>query len=222
MRTTVNSRNLELTEDLRAQIDRKLHRLERITHPEADATVELIVHASRAAETSHVAEVSLVNNGTVIRSVGTGPSMSAALDSLVDRLERQVVRARERPRSVRDRAEEGLQGERSAPPETLESEPEGEESGGPQVVEIKRYDMTPMFEEDAILRMDELGHAFFVFLNAETDRIGVVYRRRDGAYGMIDPVVEPSGGPAEGLGADQSASVGRASRATTVTINKTK
>jgi ribosome hibernation promoting factor len=195
MRTTVNSRNLELTDALREQIDRKLHRLERITHPEADATVELIVHASRAAETSHVAEVSLVNNGTVIRSVGTGPSMTAALDNLVDRLERQVVRARERPRSVRDRAEGELQ-DRSAPEHTPSAvgEAETEESGGvPRVVEIKRYDMTPMFEEDAIVRMDELGHAFFVFLNAETDRIGVVYRRGDGGYGMIDPVVERSG-----------------------------
>jgi putative sigma-54 modulation protein len=193
MRTTVNSRNLELTEALRAQIDRKLQRLERITHPDADATVELIVHASRAAETSHVAEVSLVNNGTVIRSVGTGSSMTAALDNLVDRLERQVVRARERPRSVRDRAE-GLQ-DRSGPEETRSAagEADTEESGVPRVVEIKRYDMTPMFEEDAIVRMDELGHAFFVFLNAETDRIGVVYRRGDGAYGMIDPVVERSG-----------------------------
>jgi putative sigma-54 modulation protein len=194
MRTTVNSRNLELTDALRAQIDRKLHRLERITHPDADATVELIVHASRAAETSHVAEVSLMNNGAVIRSVGTGPTMTAALDNLVDRLERQVVRARERPRSVRDRAEGELQ-DRSGPEETPSAagEAETEESGVPRVVEIKRYDMTPMFEEDAILRMDELGHAFFVFLNAETDRIGVVYRRGDGSYGMIDPVVERSG-----------------------------
>jgi len=192
MRTTVNSRNFELTDSLRGQIDRKLQRLERITHPDADATVELIVHASRAAETSHVAEVSLVNNGTVIRSVGAGPSMTAALDNLVDRLERQVVRARERPRSVRDRAEE-IEDQRSASVETADGEPEGEESGIPRVVEIKRYDMTPMFEEDAILRMDELGHAFFVFLNAETDRIGVVYRRGDGSYGMIDPVVARSG-----------------------------
>jgi putative sigma-54 modulation protein len=190
MRTTVNSRNLALTDALRRQIDRKLRRLERITHPDADATVELIVHASRATETSHVAEVSLLNNGTVIRSVGAGASMAAALDNLVDRLERQVVRARERPRSVRDRAEEGLQG-RAAPAETVGAEPE--ERLSPEVVEIKRYDMTPMFEEDAIVRMEELGHAFFVFLNAETDRIGVVYRRGDGAYGMIDPVVGRTG-----------------------------
>lgn len=193
MRTTVNSRNLALTDELRRHIDRKLRRLERITHADADATVELMVHASRAAETSHVAEVSLVNNGTVIRSVGAGSTMSAAIDSLVDRLERQVVRSRERPRSVRDRAEEGLQG-RSLPQEPREAaEPEPRASRGPEVVEIKRYDMTPMFEEDAIVRMEELGHAFFVFLNAETDRIGVVYRRGDGAYGMIDPVVARSG-----------------------------
>ena len=189
MRTTVNSRNLELTDALRGQIDRKLRRLERITHPDADATIELFVHASRAAETSHVAEVSLVNNGSVIRSVGAGATMSAALDNLVDRLERQVVRARERPRSVRDRAEE-LQSRGVAVEESM---PAAETTARPEVVEIKRYDMTPMFEEDAIVRMDELGHAFFVFLNAETDRIGVVYRRGDGAYGMIDPVVERSG-----------------------------
>ena len=193
MRTTVNSRNLELTDALRSQIDRKLHRIERITHPEADATVELIVHASRAAETSHVAEVSLVNNGTVIRSVGAGSTMQAAIDNLMDRLERQVVRSRERPRSVRDRAEEGLQDRSAAEGASGEDELEPEAARAPEVVEIKRYDMTPMFEEDAIVRMEELGHAFFVFLNAETDRIGVVYRRGDGGYGMIDPVVARSG-----------------------------
>ena len=73
MRTTVKARNVELTGRLRSQIDRKLHRLERVAHPDADATVELIVNASRASETSHVAEVSLVNNGTVLRSVAAGP-----------------------------------------------------------------------------------------------------------------------------------------------------
>jgi putative sigma-54 modulation protein len=190
MRTTVNSRNLELTDALRRRIDRKLKRLDRITHPDADATLELMVHATRAPETSHVAEMSLVNHGTVIRSVGAGSTMQAAIDNLVDRLERQVVRSRERPRSVRDRAEGSLP-DRSSSEDAAEVEPEAER--GPEVVEIKRYDMTPMFEEDAIVRMEELGHAFFVFLNAETDRIGVVYRRGDGAYGMIDPVVTRSG-----------------------------
>ena len=61
--------------------------------------------------------------------------------------------------------------------------------GIPSVVRIKRFDMEPMFEEDAIARMEELDHAFFVFLNAESDRICVLYARRDGTYGLIEPVV---------------------------------
>jgi putative sigma-54 modulation protein len=59
----------------------------------------------------------------------------------------------------------------------------------PSVVRIKRFDMVPMFEEDAITRMEELGHAFFVFLNAENERICIVYKRTDGTYGLIEPVV---------------------------------
>lgn len=189
MRTTVKARNFELTDRLRGQIERKLRRLERVAHPDADATVELIVNASRASETSHVAEVSLVNNGTVLRSVAAGPSLIAALDILLDRLERQAVRARERPRSVRDRQEEEEQARATSDLAVAGTVLDEEAPRGPSVVKIKRFDMTPMFEEDAIVRMDELGHAFFVFLNAETERIGVVYRRGDGNYGLIDPAV---------------------------------
>lgn len=189
MRTTVKARNFELTDRLRGQIERKLHRLERVAHPDADATVELIVNASRASETSHVAEVSLVNNGTVLRSVAAGPSLIAALDILLDRLERQAVRARERPRSVRDRQEEEQQARATSDLPVGDTVLDEEAPRGPSVVKIKRFDMTPMFEEDAIIRMEELRHAFFVFLNAETERIGVVYRRGDASYGLIDPVV---------------------------------
>jgi putative sigma-54 modulation protein len=64
----------------------------------------------------------------------------------------------------------------------------------PSVVKIKRFDMQPMFEEDAIAQMEELGHAFFVFLSAETEEIAVVYRRSDGSYGLIEPVLRRPGG----------------------------
>ena len=57
------------------------------------------------------------------------------------------------------------------------------------MVKIKRFDMQPTFEEDAISQMEELGHAFFVFLNAESDQVAVLYRRRDGSYGLIEPVI---------------------------------
>ncbi len=190
MRTTLKARNLELSDRLRTEIDRKLQRLNRVAHEDAEATVELIANASHANDSSHVAEVTLVTNGSVVRSVSAGPNPIAAIDALLDKLERQIVRAKERPRRTHlraaDEAREILvrEGEGSVATDQ-ETEPEQV----PSVVRIKRFDMVPMFEEDAIARMEELGHAFFVFLNAESERICVLYRRRDGTYGLIEPVV---------------------------------
>jgi putative sigma-54 modulation protein len=188
VKTTVKARNLELTDRLRAQIDRKLQRLDRVAHPDAEATVELIAHASHSSDASNVAEVTLITNGSVVRSVSSGPTPMAAIDSLLDKLERQVVRGKTRPRRVRERDYDETQG-------VLVREAQGsvalddETAPAPSVVRIKRFDMVPMFEEDAIARMAELGHAFFVFLNAENERICVVYQRSDGTYGLIEPVV---------------------------------
>jgi putative sigma-54 modulation protein len=193
VKTTVKARNLELSERLRNQITRKLRRLDRVAHPDAEATVELISHASHASAASHVAEVTLHTNGSVVRSVSAGPTLIAAIDTLLDKLERQVVRSKTRQRSVRERDHDEAtavlareaEGSLATEGEMVAREAESE----PAVVRIKRFDMVPMFEEDAIAQMSELGHAFFVFLNAETDRISVLYARRDGTYGLIEPVV---------------------------------
>jgi putative sigma-54 modulation protein len=206
VKTNVKARNIELTDRLRADIERKLRRLSRVTHPDAVATVELTGNASRAADGSHVAEVMLENNGNVIRSTGTGPNPVAALDRLLDKLERQVVRAKEKPRDSRLR-------DSDVPQQILAREGEGtteplgatgpgvskaatpakgeanDEESAPSIVKVKRFDMVPMFDEDAITRMEELGHQFFIFLNAETDTVSVLYRRRDGNYGLIEPSV---------------------------------
>lgn len=190
MKTTVKARNLDLTERLRTQIDRKLRRLDRIAHPDAEATVELIAHASRSSAESHVAEVTLISNGSVVRSVSAGATPIAAIDTLLDKLERQVIRSKTKPRRLHlrdaDETQEVLAREATR---SVASDEEVEPRQVPSVVRIKRFDMEPMFEEDAIARMQELGHAFFVFLNAENQRICVVYARRDGTFGLIEPVV---------------------------------
>jgi putative sigma-54 modulation protein len=207
VKTNVKARNIELTDRLRADIERKLRRLNRVTHQDAVVTVELTGNASRAADGSHVAEVMLENNGNVIRSTGTGPNPVAALDRLLDKLERQVVRAKEKPRDSRLRDSDvpqqilAREGEGTTEPlaatgsgvgqgtaTAAASGTEAEESS-PSIVKVKRFDMVPMFDEDAITRMEELGHQFFVFLNAETDTVSVLYRRRDGDYGLIEPSV---------------------------------
>ena len=189
MKTNLTARNLELSDRLRGQIEKKLRRLDRITHDLAEADVELIANASRANDVSQVAEVTLRNNGEVLRSKASGATPIAALDIVLDKLERQVVRTKERPRSVRERhhdeATEALSREAV---KSVDGEPAA--SGGPSVVKQKRFDMLPMFEEDAIARMEELGHAFFVYLDAETEQVAVLYRRADGNYGLIQPVLD--------------------------------
>ena len=196
MKTNLTARNLELSDQLRSQIERKLHRLDRITHAGAEADVELIAKASHAADSAQVAEITLRNNGDVLRSTGAGATPIAALDSVLDKLERQVVRSKERPRRVRERHSDEIESvlHREALG-TVEPEADNQPAeGGPSVVKTKRFDMLPMFEEDAIVEMEELGHAFFVFLDAETEEVAVLYRRADGNYGIIQPVLDHAGG----------------------------
>jgi putative sigma-54 modulation protein len=187
VKTNLTARNLELTQTLRTEIERKLTRLDRIAHEDAEANVELIANASHASESAHVAEVTLVANGHVLRSSASGPTPIAALDTVLDRLERQAVRAKERPRSVRDRHSDEVATLMEA--EAVKTIAPDEQEQRPSVVKLKRFDMQPMFEEDAIAQMEELGHDFFVFLNAETDAVAILYRRRDRSYGLIEPVI---------------------------------
>lgn len=192
MKTSVKARNLALDKRLRATIERKLRRLDRIAHPDAEAKVEIFAKASHDADASHVAEVTLVSGADVVRSASSGATPVAAIDTVLDKLERQVVRAKTKPRRVRERAadetvavlaREGIGTVEGTDPERR----------APQVTRIKRFDMQPVFEEDAIARMEELGHAFFLFLNAENERLCVLYRRANGSYGLIEPVVVTPG-----------------------------
>jgi putative sigma-54 modulation protein len=193
VKTSVMARNLELTDRLRDEIDHKLRRLDRTTHDDAEARVELIANASHATNSANVAEVTLQNNGTVLHSRAAAATPIAALDIVLDKLERQIVRTKERPRSVRERAsDEAASVLRREAAGTVEEDSPAERSA-PSVVKVKRFDMAPMFEEDAIAQMEELGHAFFVFLDAETDDVSVVYRRANGTYGVIQPVIRRGG-----------------------------
>jgi putative sigma-54 modulation protein len=179
VKTTLHARHGDLDARLRARIERKLQRLDRIADTPAHATVELTAQASRAADAAHAAAITLVSRGATMRSSATAATPMAAVDAVLDKLERQVVRARERVRESR----------RLPAARRVAAAPAAGGMDERPVVEITRVDMVPMFSEDAMARMDELGHAFFVVLNAETKRVNVVYRRADGGHGLIDPVV---------------------------------
>jgi putative sigma-54 modulation protein len=106
--------------------------------------------------------------------------MKASIDQLVNKLERQVKRYREKRRvAPRRHARDGGLAAESAPVEVEEDET--------TIVKTKQFPVTPMSPEEAVLQLELIGHDFFVFRNAETDTINVVYRRRDGDYGLIEP-----------------------------------
>jgi ribosome hibernation promoting factor len=182
VRTIVKGKNAEVPERVRDYAERKLKRIERLLDDRTDATIELWSEQHRSAADSHFAEVTLVIGGHILRSRATGSSYQAALDDVVDKVERQAVDHKEKPR-LRARPEEEKQ--------ILRRLADGSE-GPPRerrIVKVKRFAIEPMFEEDALARMEELGHLFFVFVSAETERVAILYRRDDGDYGLIEPVV---------------------------------
>lgn len=180
MRTIVKGKNVEIPDRVRDYAERKLGRLERILDDRTDAIVEFSNETHRSAADAHIAEVTLVIDGQVLRSHAVGISYQAALDVVVDKVERLAVEHKSKPR-VRSRPEE----EKSL----LRKLADGTADPGRErrVVKTKRFAIEPMFEEDAIAAMTELGHRFYVFVNAETEKIAILYTRDDGDYGLIEP-----------------------------------
>jgi putative sigma-54 modulation protein len=170
VRTIVKGKNIEVPDRVRSYAERKLRRLDRILDDRSDAIVELSNEQHRSAADAHIAEVTLVVNGRTLRSHAAGASYQAALDY------------KEKPR-LRARPDEEKEILRQIADGTAEPTTER------RVVKTKRFAIEPMFEEDAIAAMEELGHAFFVFVDAETERPAVLYRRKDGAYGLIQPII---------------------------------
>jgi putative sigma-54 modulation protein len=186
VRTTIRGKNLTVSDKDRAYIERKMQRLERMLDDRSEADVELRLEGNPKIADSHIVDVTISMTGQTIHSMAAAATFRVAADEVIDKVERRTVEARQRPRDRRRHAQERYIGA-SQMEATRESPEDGDEES--QVVKIKRFDIEPMFEEDAITRMEELGHAFFIFVNAENERIAVLYRRRDGRYGLIEPSI---------------------------------
>jgi putative sigma-54 modulation protein len=182
VRTTVRGKNLDVPEPVRRYAIRKLGRLDRMLDERSEAVVELAVERHRSAARSHIVDVSLVIDGRLIRGRASAATHEAGIDEVVDKLERRAVDHREKPR-LRARPIEEKEILRRIADGTAEPSRER------QVVKTKRFAIEPMFEEDALAAMDELGHSFFLFVNAETERLNVLYRRTGGDLGLIEPII---------------------------------
>ena len=179
MRLQVKGKNVEVSEAIRDYAEEKLGRLERHLADPAQVELELAVEKNPSIADNQVAEVTVWTKGPVLRAKEASADMRASIDLLVDKLERQVTRYREKRRGPRHRGN-GQMPEPSVP-FSLDDE------NGPLIVKTKQFALRPMSAEEAVLELELVGHDFFLFRHVETAGINVVYRRRDGGYGLIEP-----------------------------------
>jgi len=197
VRTIVKGKNIDVPDHIRRYAERKLARLERILDDRSDALVELSIEQHRSAAVSHIVEVTLVIDGRTLRTHAAAETHRAGVDEVVDKLERRAVDHLEKPR-IRSRPDEEKQLLRQIADGTSERVAER------LIVKSKRFAIEPMFEEDALTRMEELGHQFFVYVDAQSERVQILYRRQDGNFGMIEPVIGGEYTKGRGRGTERS------------------
>jgi putative sigma-54 modulation protein len=175
MRLQVKGKNLEVPPAIKEYAEAKLSKLDRHLHETAQVELELSMERNPSIAEAHVAEATVWTKGPVVRAREASSDMKASIDLLVGKLERQVKRAREKRRRRLTRA--------PAPPAATGVSADDE----PQLVRTKQFALKPMSPEEAVLQLELVGHDFFVFKNGESGEVNVVYRRRAGNYGLIEP-----------------------------------
>jgi putative sigma-54 modulation protein len=175
LRLQVKGKNVEVTDSIREYAQEKLGKLERQLADPTRVELELAVERNPSISANHVAEATIWTKGPVLRAREASADHKASIDQLVDKLERQVKRYRDKRRRYRGTA--------NAPIPDYAVPVEAE----PRIVKSKRFPVKPMSADEAVLQLELVGHDFFVFQNAETMEVNVVYRRRDGSYGLIEP-----------------------------------
>ncbi|MGM9624179.1 MAG: ribosome hibernation-promoting factor, HPF/YfiA family [Eubacteriales bacterium] len=176
MKTTVNGRSVTITEDQKLLFDKKMARFDRIFGDDAESIAVL-----RKAGRNITVEVTISSGGMLYRSEVEDEAWQTALDRCIEHIERQIRKNKTRlAKRLRDNTfrDPGYPAQTPAPAEEEEEE-------GAFVVHTKSFPIKPMSVEEAILQMNLLGHAFFVYRDAETEEMNVVYKRNDGDYGRI-------------------------------------
>ncbi len=177
MQINIRGRNMEITPALQEYAEKRLSKLEKFLNPEADVQATLSV-----VKENHIVDVIISIGGLLLRGEEATQDMYASIDLVVDKLERQMHKYKTKiNRKLRQKGLKELN-EKYINMTLARDEEE------PRVVKTKRFVMKPMPLEEAVLQLNLLGHDFFVFTNAETEEINVLYKRKDGNYGLIEPM----------------------------------
>lgn len=175
MNFIISGKNIEITQGLKDNIERKLGKLERYFTPDTEIIVTLSVEKERQK-----IEVTIPVKGDIIRSEQESTDMYVSIDLVEEVIERQL-------RKYKNKLVAKHQAGSNFNQTFVESEDEAADNEEIRIVRTKRFGIKPMFPEDACMQMDLLGHNFYVFSNAETEEVNVVYKRKDGSFGLIEP-----------------------------------
>lgn len=179
MNVSVSGKNVQVTPALREHAERRISKVQKYFDDGRPLRADVVLSTERE---HHIAEVTIQVGSLLVRGVAKTDDMYVSIDSAVDRIARQVRKYKTRINRKLQDATRAAQA--AAEPAVEERDAEAEE---PRVVRVKRFAFKPMTVDEAILQMELLGHDFFVFTDAETDEVNVLYRRRDGNYGLIEP-----------------------------------
>lgn len=180
MRLQVKGRNVEVSDSIRRYAEEKLGKLERQLADPTQVELELRVENNPSISEDHIAEATIWTKGPTLRARESSTAFEASIDQLVEKLERQVKRYREK-RSRRGTGRRAANGNQPTEPQFSAEQLEQ------MVVKSKQFDLQPLTPDEAALQLELVGHDFFVFTNVDTGRTNVVYRRRAGDYGLIEP-----------------------------------
>lgn len=173
MKMIISGKNIDVTPGLRSAVEAKLGKLERYFTADTEIYVTLSVEKDRQK-----IEVTIPMKGNIIRSEQTSSDMYVSIDLVEEVIERQLRKYKEK---IMAKQQDGGNFKK----EFLEKESEPLDEV--RIIRTKRFDMKPMYPEDACIQMELLGHNFFVFCNAENEEVNVVYKRKGNTYGLIEP-----------------------------------
>jgi putative sigma-54 modulation protein len=173
MQTSVTFKNLEPSEHLKAYVSDKLNRFDKLLDNPAEADVTLLVEKHR-----HIAEINITGDRLTINGTEETGDMYSAIDMVLDKLEKQIKRSKQKIRERRASAKGQTR--------TIREEP-GPEEEFVREVKVQSLEYKPMDVEEAVLQMDLSEESFLVFTNSRSEHINVLYRRKDGHYGLIQP-----------------------------------
>ncbi len=191
MEYIVKARNFELNEKIRDYSEKKIKsKIEKLLDRTTKTEVKFVLEKNPRITENNRVEVTAFASGAVIRVTDTGTDVFAAIDKVSSKLERQIKKYREKRirkgrknHNAPDITDSDIRKIGSADLEDIEEEISR------SIVKTKTFMLKPTSPEEAVMQMEFLGHDFFVFINSETDRTAVVYRRKDQNYGLIEPTI---------------------------------